>query len=272
MKLILVNLYSSDGMARYLLSSYVLKAYINKVFGPDSDLVIDVRNFSPETPVEEIANSILSLEPDGFGYSCYVWNIEKVVKIVKELKNKSDCIHIFGGPEITLSRILSLSTVCTANYYIIGEGERKLANLMQYLMLKKEDNRVPQGIAYWNNSEIIYDEDNGISGTIDLILANDRGELVLLDWKRSKEIKRTNRFQKAFDPISHLDDCNFNHYSLQLNFYRHIIETKYLRIVLAMFIVVFHPNLPECQFIHIAENRTDTIKIWEDFSKACKSQ
>ena len=119
---------------------------------------------------------------------------------------------------------------------------------------------------------IIYDEDNGISGTIDLILANDRGELVLLDWKRSKEIKRTNRFQKAFDPISHLDDCNFNHYSLQLNFYRHIIETKYLRIVLAMFIVVFHPNLPECQFIHIAENRTDTIKIWEDFSKACKSQ
>jgi len=119
---------------------------------------------------------------------------------------------------------------------------------------------------------IIYDETSEIAGSIDFVLVNDKGELILLDWKRSKEIKKENKYQKGFHPIAHLEDCNFNHYSLQLNFYRHILETRYSKTVLAMFIVVFHPNLTDCQFIHIAENRKDTTNIWDDFLRTGKAQ
>jgi len=111
---------------------------------------------------------------------------------------------------------------------------------------------------------IIYDEQVKVAGTIDFVLADEKGNLVLLDWKRSKEIKRGNPYQKGFPPIAHLDDCNFNHYSLQLNIYRHILEERYKRNILAMFIVVFHPDQEDYQFIHIKRNEVDVRNIWVD--------
>lgn len=107
--------------------------------------------------------------------------------------------------------------------------------------------------------------DNSISGTIDFVMENEKGELVILDWKRSKEIKYNNDFQKGLEPISHLDDCNFNHYSLQLNAYRYILETKYDKKVLGMFLVVCHPDFKEAQLINVERNEKDIVSIWKSF-------
>lgn len=49
------------------------------------------------------------------------------------------------------------------------------------------------------------------------------------DYKTNKEIKKAGykkwdgSVEKMLDPIGHLDDCNFNHYSLQLSTYMYII-------------------------------------------------
>ena len=91
---------------------------------------------------------------------------------------------------------------------------------------------------------LVYDEENKVAGSIDCVLTNPEGQLLLLDWKRSKEIKTENRYEKGLGPFAHLDHCNFWHYSLQLNIYRHILETKYNKQVLGMFIVVLHPDNP----------------------------
>lgn len=107
----------------------------------------------------------------------------------------------------------------------------------------------------------IYDEDAGIAGSIDCVIINDKNEFIILDWKRSKEIKRENKFSKGFGPVMHLDDCNFNTYSLQLNLYRHVLETKYDKKIVGMFLAVFHPNLEECDFICVNINDTDIINI-----------
>ena len=89
---------------------------------------------------------------------------------------------------------------------------------------------------------LIYDEDALISGSIDGTVITPSGDLILIDWKRSKEIKYYNRYGKGLGLLSHMDDCNYNHYSLQLNIYRHILETKYNYKVIYMMLVVFHPN------------------------------
>ncbi len=62
---------------------------------------------------------------------------------------------------------------------------------------------------------------------------SDRVEVVqntvdVIDYKTNKEIKKTgyrswDGVQKMTGPVSHLDDCNFNHYSLQLSIYLYII-------------------------------------------------
>ena len=51
--------------------------------------------------------------------------------------------------------------------------------------------------------------------------------LDLVDWKTSKIINEYNTFQSGFFPINHLDDCNFNHYALQLNLYKFILKEEH---------------------------------------------
>jgi len=92
---------------------------------------------------------------------------------------------------------------------------------------------------------LVFDADKRLAGSIDLILEDKRtGELLIVDWKRSKEIKMENRWQSGKHCLSHLPDCNYIHYSLQLNIYRHLLETLYGKKVKLMYLVVLHPAMP----------------------------
>lgn len=75
---------------------------------------------------------------------------------------------------------------------------------------------------------MVYLRSAGICGQSDLVeVAN--GEVHITDYKTNKEIK-TESFkswegisQKMSFPVSHLDDCNLNHYNLQLSIYLYVI-------------------------------------------------
>jgi ATP-dependent exoDNAse (exonuclease V) beta subunit len=89
---------------------------------------------------------------------------------------------------------------------------------------------------------LVYDEEQEIAGSIDCVLSDNEGRIMILDWKRSKKIDKTNNFEKGFAPFQDMDNCNYCHYSLQLNFYRHVLETKYNKNVIFMMLVILHPN------------------------------
>ena len=89
----------------------------------------------------------------------------------------------------------------------------------------------------------LWDAESKICGSVDMLFANDDGTLSIYDWKRSKEIKTSNRFQKGVNKIvASIDDCNYEHYSLQLNIYKYLLEKNYGFEVSELAIVVFHPN------------------------------
>jgi ATP-dependent exoDNAse (exonuclease V) beta subunit len=98
---------------------------------------------------------------------------------------------------------------------------------------------------------LVFDEDRSIAGSIDCSVATPNGDLILIDWKRSKEIKRSNQYEQGYGPFSSLDNCNYNHYMLQLNIYRHLLESKYGKRVIFMMLVILHPNNPTYQCIEI---------------------
>ena len=54
-------------------------------------------------------------------------------------------------------------------------------------------------------------------------------------------IKYNNYKYSTLKGLQHLMDTNFNHYSLQLNLYRFILESKYNFKVKNMYIVCLHP-------------------------------
>ena len=89
----------------------------------------------------------------------------------------------------------------------------------------------------------IWDEDLKIAGSIDMTFENENGTIEIYDWKRSKEIKMTNRWQSAeTECISYIPDSNYWHYSLQLNTYKAILERKYDKKVEGMYLVCLHPD------------------------------
>ena len=75
---------------------------------------------------------------------------------------------------------------------------------------------------------MVYLRSVGICGQSDLVeVAN--GEVHITDYKTNKEIKSESFknwegiSQKMKQPVSHLDDCNLNHYNLQLSIYMYMI-------------------------------------------------
>jgi ATP-dependent exoDNAse (exonuclease V) beta subunit len=44
------------------------------------------------------------------------------------------------------------------------------------------------------------------------------------DYKTNEEIKTSNKYQSMLSPLDHLDNCNYNHYQLQLSLYAWMLE------------------------------------------------
>lgn len=75
---------------------------------------------------------------------------------------------------------------------------------------------------------MVYLKSAGICGQSDLVEVVN-GRVNIIDYKTNKEIKMESFkdwegiSEKMLHPVSHLDDCNFNHYSLQLSIYMYMI-------------------------------------------------
>ena len=90
---------------------------------------------------------------------------------------------------------------------------------------------------------IMFDDDHQLAGSIDMLFKDIEGQVYIYDWKRSKEFKYENRWQKGSGLLLHLDDCNIVHYSLQMNMYRRILQTHYGETVAGMVLIRCHPNI-----------------------------
>jgi hypothetical protein len=113
----------------------------------------------------------------------------------------------------------------------------------QFLLFKDEILKKYPNLEPYRTEWYVYHEDYRISGSIDMIFIDKQTqELYIFDWKRTSELKKENRWQTGFAPICHLDDCNYNQYSIQLNVYKFILESKYDKKVNSLYLVCFHPT------------------------------
>lgn len=87
---------------------------------------------------------------------------------------------------------------------------------------------------------IIFAETLRIAGSIDAVFKDSHGDYVIFDWKRS--VVTYSDFENAKFPLEHFKDNTFVKYSLQLNMYRHILETFYGIKIKSMFIIELHPD------------------------------
>lgn len=117
---------------------------------------------------------------------------------------------------------------------------------------------------------LVYDEDIKLLGYIDMVFKNIKdGTYILCDWKRCKEIKKSNAYDTATtECISHIPDANYWHYTLQLNVYREILERKYGMVISGMYLLSFHPECSGYERFRVPvlkEEMSELLKI--DYTK-----
>lgn len=102
-------------------------------------------------------------------------------------------------------------------------------------------------IPYRNEWSIILEKLN-LVGTIDYVVKiKDKEEYIIIDFKTNEEIKKDS-FGFFKEPLNNLGNCDFNKYSLQLSFYRYILETDY------------NLKIRHCYIMHLTENEYKLMK------------
>jgi len=106
-----------------------------------------------------------------------------------------------------------------------GVELKVLVPLMEGTVKLAPDQKLVDGI---HPEHLVYLKSSGICGQADRVEKIDKF-IDLYDYKTNKEIKQegfkmnTGKTKKMLPPLSHLDDCNFNDYALQLSIYMYIM-------------------------------------------------
>tara|TARA_Y100000992_G_scaffold302469_1_gene276784 strand:+ start:5915 stop:6697 length:783 start_codon:yes stop_codon:yes gene_type:complete len=117
----------------------------------------------------------------------------------------------------------------------------------------------------------VFHEELKLAGSIDMVFENEDGTLLIYDWKRCKDIVKTNNWNKFSknDIISYLPDTNYWHYCLQLNTYKAILEEKYDKKVVELYLVCLHPDNKNNNYqrIKVVDLQNDVKELFEERRK-----
>lgn len=131
---------------------------------------------------------------------------------------------------------------------------------------------------YRSEWKICTDLDVGIAGTVDMCFTrpgDPPNTVHLYDWKRTNKINSaqssiTQWYGERFHPGTGLylfDDIlniKLSHYNVQLNIYRHILETYYGLHVASMNLAVFHPEKTEYELYAVQDLRSKVAWVMND--------
>ena len=83
---------------------------------------------------EDILSSIYLRKPDVAAFSCYIWNIETVLRVASGLRKVlPQTTIILGGPEVSYDAVDILKEHEYIDYVLAGEGERSFPELIALL-------------------------------------------------------------------------------------------------------------------------------------------
>jgi hypothetical protein len=164
------------------------------------------------------------------------WKNSKYYGLTKNyIKNKWKCDGIEAANKGT--KLHS----CIEKYYNNKEVNSDVIEYTYFLNFLNDNIELKPYKSEWK----VYNETKKISGTIDMVYLNPDGSVSIYDWKRSKEITKTSKYNKfsICDEINYIPDTNYWQYSIQLNLYKYILETEYNLSVKELYIVQLHEDL-----------------------------
>ena len=99
-----------------------------------------VKEYTINNRVEDILDDIYMEKPVVIGFSCYIWNIEYIEKLIASLgKLLPTCKIFLGGPEVSYNTDYYLDKYSNVSGVMVGEGEETFLELAQKLFAEGID-------------------------------------------------------------------------------------------------------------------------------------
>ncbi len=117
---------------------------------------ISIAEYTINQYVDDILNDLYQKKPDVLALSCYIWNIDMVKELTRELKKVRPELPIWvGGPEVSYDVDAFLACNPQIDGVMIGEGEQTFLELMEYYIGGTGNLEDIAGIAYRKQQDIV---------------------------------------------------------------------------------------------------------------------
>lgn len=124
--------------AKYIHSNPAI--YSLKRFAGEYTDAVEIAEYTINNRMEDILEDIYRRKPDVIGFSCYIWNIGMVEKLMGELHKLLPNLPVFlGGPEVTYDADKLLRKYPYLTGIFIGEGEATFAQVVKYYVKKNPE-------------------------------------------------------------------------------------------------------------------------------------
>ena len=140
--------------AKYIHSNpavYSLQKFVT-AYAPEYGRNVELAEFTINHYADNILQEIYRRRPDVVAFSCYIWNLQMIERVLEDLPKVLPEVQIWaGGPEVSYDAPEFLKKHGCMTGVMMGEGEETFLELMEYWHGKKKLNEIP-GIT-WRDGE-----------------------------------------------------------------------------------------------------------------------
>ena len=151
--------------AKYIHSN--LAVYSLRAYAKPYKEEIEIAEYTINQQIDDILRDLYKKKPDVLCFSCYIWNLNYVEELIREVKKIFPELPIWvGGPEVTYDAKDVLERLPELTGVMFGEGEETFLELMEYYHGQRESLSDILGLAYRDETGAIVQ--NAWRKTIDL--------------------------------------------------------------------------------------------------------
>ena len=132
--------------AKYIHSNpavYSLQKFVT-AYAPEYGKDVELAEFTINHYADDILQEIYRRRPDVVAFSCYIWNLQMIERVMEDLPRVLPEVQIWaGGPEVSYDAPEFLKKHGCMTGVMMGEGEETFLDLMEYWHGKKNLSEIP---------------------------------------------------------------------------------------------------------------------------------
>ncbi|OBW58712.1 B12-binding domain-containing radical SAM protein [Solibacillus silvestris] len=137
--------------AKYIHTNLAIR-YLKAAALPEFDC--ELAEYTIKDPAFNIVSDLFQKKPDVVGFSCYIWNINETIAVIRMLKTVLPNVKIvLGGPEVSYDVHEWIRKHEEIDFIIMGEGEVSFKEMLRYFNGETPLEKVP-GICYLEEGKL----------------------------------------------------------------------------------------------------------------------